>query len=256
MMAAAGCAEERLLLSRKDQNMPRMSRYHLFLLLCFVAVWIWAAIEPIYPHVWFLENLLVFIFVRIILLTGRYFQLSKLSYTLITVFMALHVVGSHYTYAEVPFGYTLQDWFGAGRNMYDRMVHFSFGLLLAYPMRELLLRVAHARGIWGYLLPPALVLAYSGFYEIIEWMVAERVNPEAGLAFLGAQGDVWDGQKDMLLAFVGAILTMLAVAAINWRLDPEFGREMRASLHIRRGDKPLGEEALRELLRKREGREP
>ena len=226
-----------------------MSRYHVFLLLGFVTVWIWAAIEPKYPHDWFLENLLVFIFVPIILLTGRYFRLSKLSYTLITVFMALHVVGSHFTYAEVPFGYVLQDWFGASRNMYDRMVHFTFGLLLAYPMRELLLRVAHARGIWGYLLPPALVLAYSGFYEIIEWLVAERVDPQAGLAFLGAQGDVWDGQKDMLLAFVGSILTMLVVALINWRLDPNFGVELRSSFKIRRGDKPLGEEALREMLK-------
>lgn len=233
-------------------NDTQMSRYHLFLLLSFVAVWVWAAIGPKYPHDWFLENLLVFIFVPIILLTARYFRLSKLSYTLITVFMSLHVVGSHYTYAEVPFGYVLQDWFGAARNMYDRMVHFGFGLLLAYPMRELLLRVAHARGIWGYVLPPALVLAYSGFYEIIEWLVAERVSPEAGLAFLGAQGDVWDGQKDMLLAFIGSILAMLVVAAINWRLDPQFGKELRVSLRIPRGDKPLGEEALREMLRRRD----
>jgi putative membrane protein len=232
-----------------NPNHVRMSRYHVFLLLAFVTVWIWAAIEPKYPHDWFLENLLVFIFVPIILLTGRYFKLSKLSYTLITVFMSLHVVGSHYTYAEVPFGYLLQDWFDAGRNMYDRMVHFTFGLLLAYPVRELLLRVAHARGIWGYLLPPALVLAYSGFYEIIEWLVAERVDPQAGLAFLGAQGDVWDGQKDMLLALVGSILTMIVVALINWRLDPDFGAELRASFKIRRGDKPLGEEALREMLK-------
>jgi putative membrane protein len=230
-----------------------MSRYHLVLVLSFVAVWVWAAIEPRYPHDWFLENLLVFIFVPIILLTGRYFMLSKLSYTLITVFMALHVAGSHYTYAEVPFGYDLQRWFGADRNMYDRMVHFSFGLLLAYPMRELLLRVAHARGVWGYLMPAALVLAYSGFYEIIEWLVAARVDPQAGLAFLGAQGDVWDGQKDMLLAFVGSIATMFVVALINWRLDPAFGAELRASLRIRRGDKPLGEEALRDMLDKRRG---
>jgi putative membrane protein len=170
--------------------------------------------------------------------------------------MSLHVVGSHYTYAEVPFGYVLQDWFDASRNMYDRMVHFTFGLLLAYPMRELLLRVAHARGIWGYLLPPALVLAYSGFYEIIEWLVAERVDPQAGLAFLGAQGDVWDGQKDMLLALVGSILTMIVVALINWRLDPNFGVELRASFKIRRGDKPLGEEALREMLRNKRDHDP
>lgn len=228
-----------------------MTRYHAFLLLAFVAVWIWAAIELRYPHDWFLENLLVFIFVPLILLTGRYFRLSKLSYTLITVFLSLHVVGSHYTYAEVPFGYLLQDWFAADRNMYDRMVHFTFGLLLVYPLRELLLRVAGASGVWGYLLPLALTLAFSGFYEIIEWLVAIRVDPQAGLAFLGAQGDVWDGQKDMLLAVVGAMLAMLVVALINWRFDPAFGAELRASLKIRRGDRPLGEEALKEMLNNR-----
>ncbi len=227
-----------------------MTRYHAFLLLAFVAVWIWAAIEPKYPHDWFLENLLVFIFVPVILLTGRYFRLSKLSYTLITVFLSLHVVGSHYTYAEVPFGHLLQDWFAADRNMYDRMVHFTFGLLLVYPLRELLLRVAGASGVWGYLLPLALTLAFSGFYEIIEWLVAVRVDPQAGLAFLGAQGDVWDGQKDMLLALVGAMLAMFVVALINWRFDPAFGAELRASLKIPHGDRPLGEEALREMLDK------
>lgn len=166
-----------------------MTRYHGFLLLAFVAVWTWAAIEPRYPHDWLLENYLVFFFVPVILLTGRYFRLSRLSYTLITAFMALHVVGSHFTYAEVPFGYVLQRWFEADRNMYDRLVHLAFGLLLAYPLRELLLRVAKTRGVWGYVLPVAMALAFSAFYEIIEWLVAVRVDLQAGLAFLGAQGD-------------------------------------------------------------------
>ena len=138
-----------------------MTRYHRLLLLAFAAVWIWAAIEPKFPHDWLLENYLVFLFVPVILLTGRHFRLSDLSYTLITVFMCLHVLGSHYTYAEVPFGYQLQAWFGADRNMYDRLVHFCFGLLLAYPLRELFLRVARTRGVWGYWLPLELVLAFS-----------------------------------------------------------------------------------------------
>lgn len=226
-----------------------MTRYHGFLLLAFVAVWTWAAIEPSYPHDWLLENYLVFFFVPVILLTGRYFRLSRLSYTLITTFMSLHVVGSHFTYAEVPFGYVLQRWFEADRNMYDRLVHLAFGLLLAYPMRELLLRVAKAGGVWGYVLPMAMVLAFSAFYEIIEWLVAVRVAPQAGLAFLGAQGDVWDGQKDMLLAFLGATLTMFIVALINWRYDPKFTADLRASLKIEHNDKPLGEEALQEMLK-------
>lgn len=228
-----------------------MTRYHALLLGVFAAVWIWAAIEPVYPHDWLLENYLVFIFVPFILLTARYFRLSNLSYTLITVFMLMHVVGSHYTYAEVPFGTTLQHWLGAQRNMYDRLVHFSFGLLLAYPLREVLMRVAKVRGLWSYWLPFALVLAFSGAYEIIEWLVAAGVEPSAGLAFLGAQGDVWDAQKDMAVAAVGAAISLLVVAGIHWRFDPAFLSDLRASLKIEHGDKPLGERAVRDLLASR-----
>ena len=225
-----------------------MTRYHGFLLAAFTAVWTWAAIEPRYPHDWLLENYLVFIFVPVVLLTARHFRLSRLSYTLITAFMALHVVGSHYTYAEVPFGYTLQHWFDAERNMYDRLVHFCFGLLLAYPVREVFLRLAKTRGIWGYWFPVELALAFSALYEIIEWGVAVRVAPSAGLAFLGAQGDVWDAQKDMLLAAVGATVAMCGVALVHWRYDPAFASELRASLKTGRRDSPLGEETLKKLL--------
>jgi putative membrane protein len=164
--------------------------------------------------------------------------------------MLLHVVGSHYTYSEVPFGITLQHWFGSERNMYDRLVHFSFGLLLVYPLREIFMRVAKARGVWAYGFPLMLVLAFSATYEIIEWLVAARVDPAAGLAFLGAQGDVWDAQKDMVLAVIGAAITLLIVALIRWRYDPAFGSDLSASLKISRDDKPLGEVALREMLKR------
>lgn len=225
-----------------------MTRYQKFLLTTFAAVWAWAAVAPKFPHDWLLENILVFLFVPAILLMGRHFRLSSLSYTLITLFMTLHVVGSHYTYAEVPFGYTLQAWFGSERNMYDRLVHFSFGLLMAYPLRELFLRVARTRGVWGYWFPMELVLAFSALYEIIEWLVAARVDPAAGLAFLGAQGDAWDAQKDMLLAGLGATLAMALVALVHWRMNPGFSRELRESLKAGQGDHPLGEDALESML--------
>src|SRR6185369_4979138 len=128
-------------------------KYKLFLCAAFAAAWTWAAINPVYPHDWLLENYLVFIFVPLILILGRYFKLSNISYTLIAAFMILHVIGSHYTYAEVPFGDTLKDWLGADRNIYDRLVHFSFGFLLAYPVREVFMRLAQAKGFWAYFLP-------------------------------------------------------------------------------------------------------
>jgi putative membrane protein len=218
-----------------------MSRYHKVLVLIFVAVWIWSAINPKFPDDWLLENILVLIFVPIILVLGRYLKLSNVSYTLITIFMILHVVGSHYTYAEVPFGFTLQRWLGADRNMYDRLVHFCFGLLLAYPVREVFMRVARARGFWSFFLPVDVTLSFSALYEIIEWQAAARVDPAAGLAFLGSQGDIWDAQKDMLLAGLGAALAMVIIALVNWRYNPEFLREMKQSLAISRHDEPLGE---------------
>jgi putative membrane protein len=226
-----------------------MTRYRLVLLATFALVWIWAAINPHFRHDWLLENYLVLLFVPLIVVSGRYFRLSDLSYTLITIFMVLHVVGSHYTYSNVPFGFTLQEWCGADRNMYDRLVHFSFGLLLAYPMREVFVRITRARGFWGYYLPLDVVLSFSAVYEVIEWLTAANVDPQAGLAFLGTQGDVWDAQKDMLAAGVGALVAMLVTGAIDLAVNPGFRTELRASLRIPEGDAPLGERLLREHRR-------
>ena len=231
--------------------MARLTKYQLFLILIFLIIWIWAAINPKFPHDWLLENYLVFIFVPIILILGRYFKLSNLSYTLITIFLILHVIGSHYTYAEVPFGYTLQSWFGAIRNMYDRLVHFSFGFLLAYPIREIFLRLARVKGFWGYYLPLDLTLSFSAIYEIIEWLTAANVSSSAGLAFLGAQGDIWDAQKDMLMAGIGAFLAMFITMLINLIYKKDFWSEMKNSFKISKDDKPLGEVKLKEMLKKK-----
>jgi len=227
-----------------------MSRYHKLLLLVFTAVWVWAAIRPKYPHDWLLENVLVFLFVPLIVFCGYYFRLSNVSYTLIAIFMVFHLIGSHYTYAEVPFGYSLQRWLAADRNMYDRLVHFSFGFLLAYPVREVFLRLARVKGFWGYYLPLDVTLSFSAIYELIEWAAAANVDPQAGLAFLGSQGDVWDAQKDMLLAGTGALLAMVIIAVVNWRLDRGFWPEMMDSFRRCAGDRPLGEVKLRSLLRR------
>ncbi len=222
----------------------RFTRYHLALLAVFLAAWTWAAIDPVFPDDWWLENVLVFAGVPLIVALGFYFRLSNLSYTLITIFMVMHVVGSHYTYAEVPFGETLRVWFGAERNMYDRLVHFSFGLLLAYPVREVFVRITRARGVWSYYLPVELTLAFSAIYELIEWGAAAGVAPEAGLAFLGAQGDVWDAQKDMALAGLGSLVAMLVTFLFVWRIDPDAIRDLRESLRIPADDQPIGEQQI------------
>lgn len=196
----------------------RNNRLLQVLIMVYVAVWILAAINPLHPDDWLLENVLVFVFVPLLVLTYSRFPLSDLSYVLITIFMILHSIGSHYTYAEVPFGFWLQEHLGLARNHYDRIVHFSFGLLMAYPIREVFLRVAHTKGFWAYYLPLDVTLAFSALYEIIEWFAAAATNPELGTAYLGTQGDQWDAQKDMGLAAMGALACMLLTALIRqWR---------------------------------------
>jgi putative membrane protein len=178
------------------------------MLLWLVVLWVVTAIGPFNRRDWLLENLLVFLYGFLLVISYRRFAFSTLSYGLFTVFLSLHLIGAHYTYAETPFGFWLQDLLDLQRNHYDRIVHFSFGLLIAYPFRELLLRAVGVRRSWSYLLAVTVVLAFSNFYEIIEAIVAEIVSPELGSAYLGTQGDVWDAQKDAFVAFLGAVMAM------------------------------------------------
>ena len=181
----------------------------------YALVWVITGIAPLDRHDWFLENLLVFAVMAVLVGTYRVFPLSDLSYLLITAFLTLHAIGAHYTYSDVPFGFWLQHALGFARNPFDRIVHFSFGLLLAYPIREVFLRVANARGFWAYYLPLDVTLAFSALYEIMEMVIATLVAPGTGDAWLGTQGDVWDAQKDMAMAGVGALLCMCLTALIR-----------------------------------------
>lgn len=185
------------------------------LAIAYAAVWIVTAIQPFDRHDWLLENLLVVGLLSVLIATYRTFPLSDLSYLLIAAFMTLHAIGAHYTYAHVPLGFWMQRAFGLSRNHFDRIVHFSFGLLMAYPIREVFLRVANARGFWAYYLPLDVTLAFSALYEIMEMVIASMVAPGTGDAWLGTQGDVWDPQKDMGLAALGALLCMCMTALIR-----------------------------------------
>jgi putative membrane protein len=186
----------------------RHNRFLQGLLLWLVALWAAMAIEPFDRGDWLLENVLVFVYAILLIATYPRFRFSNLSYGLFGVFLSLHLVGGHYTYSETPFGFWLQETFDLSRNHYDRIVHFSFGLLIAYPFREFLLRVTGMRVGWSYLFAVVTVLAFSGFYEALEGVAAVVVSPELGMAFLGTQGDIWDAQKDTALAFFGSIAAM------------------------------------------------
>ncbi len=136
---------------------------------------------------------------------------------LITAFLTLHTVGVHYTYAQVPVGAWLQQAFDLNRNHFDRIVHFSFGFLLVYPIEELFRVVGRVRGLVLSYLSVMTVLGLSGLWEIIESWVAGVVHPELGITYLGSQGDVWDAQKDMAAALYGALIAMSVLVVLRVR---------------------------------------
>jgi len=158
---------------------------------------------------------LVFIFLFFLIGSYRAYQFSDLSYLLICIYLCLHVYGSKYTYADNPFGYWLQDAFDFSRNHYDRIVHFCFGFLLAYPMREIFLKWLKYPKMVAWLLPIEITLSISAFYEIIEWLVADIFFKAQGDSYLGTQGDIWDAQKDIFLAFIGAIVATTIVSSVK-----------------------------------------
>jgi len=158
-----------------------------------------------------MENILTLTFFIILAATFHKFRFSNFSYFLITIFFTLHMIGAHYTYSEVPLGYYLKDTFHLNRNHFDRIVHFSFGFLVTYPLREILLRSTNVRGFMSYFLPLNMAFAAGSFFELIEWSFVALVNPELGAAYLGLQGDFWDAQKDVGLALIGSLLALLLI---------------------------------------------
>ena len=231
-------------------------RYPLLLAILFFAYWMVLAIEPRDRADWLLENLLAIVFAAVLVASFKRLPLSGISYTTIFLFLCLHTLGAHYTYAEVPYddwvraltGGSLNEAMGWERNHFDRLVHFSYGLLLAYPIREVFLRVVDARGFWGYFLPLDVTMSTSMIFELFEWAVAERVGGDLGMAYLGTQGDVWDAHKDMALASLGAALAMTLAMAVNVRLQRDFAREFRDSLRVKRAE-PLGEVQIGRMRR-------
>lgn len=212
---------------------PSRHVYLRVLAVLYAVWWLALAIQPNSRADWLLENALVLLFGAALVVTRRWFVFSRVSYTLIFLFLCLHAVGAHYTYSHVPYddwwraltGHGLNEALGWDRNHFDRLVHFSYGLLLAYPIREIFLRVVEVRGFWGYVLPLDVALSTSALYELIEWGAAEVFGGELGAAYLGMQGDIWDAQKDMALAAVGACIAMLITAIGNRGARRDLARE-------------------------------
>lgn len=196
---------------RYQVDLVNLHRGPLRCLVMFAAVWLWGAISPLYRDLWFYENLLVLAMLIVLLATYRRFRFSTLSYALITSFFVLHLIGAHFGYNEVPPFDRYEQW-GWSRNPYDRIVHFSFGLLVVWPFRESLLRLAGTGPGWSSVLSLALVMACSVLYELFEWAFVLVAHPGMGPMFLGAQGDPWDSHADMALAALGGVLTLIGAS--------------------------------------------
>jgi putative membrane protein len=195
-----------------NKNMPLIIVSVLFLI-----IWIFTLAGTTNTMNWLIENTLTFIFLAFLILTYKTFRFSTLSYVFIAIYLSLHVYGSEYTYAENPFGYWLKDVFHFSRNHYDRLVHFSFGFLLAYPMRDYFMNKMKFPAWVCWTLPVEITISFSCLYEIIEWVVADVFFPKEGDAYLGLQGDIWDSQKDMFMALCGA-LSIILITLLTKRL--------------------------------------
>ena len=174
-----------------------------------------SGINPADRTTWWLEVFPIFIAVPILIATARRFPLTPIAYRLIFVHALILMAGGHYTYAKVPLGFWMEQWFGFTRNHYDRIGHFAQGFVPAIIAREILLRRSPlTTGKWLFTIVTALCLAISARYEFVEWFSAV-VGGSSADAFLGTQGDVWDTQWDMLMAFIGAMTAQILLARVQ-----------------------------------------
>ncbi len=168
------------------------------------------------------------VLVAVLIATGFRRPLRNLSYTLLFLYLLLHLVGARHLYSFVPyddwteqiFGVRIADIFGFRRNHYDRLVHLCFGLLLLDPAHEVVMRVMRIRGGWSIVIAVWLIVVFSTVYELLEWVVAMVMSPDATERYNGQQGDIWDAHRDTALAMGGAVLSALFLATSGWLRDP------------------------------------
>jgi putative membrane protein len=195
--------------------------YPLVLLILVLAFGVWSAINPLDTRLtWFLETLPVMMALPVLLLTYKRFPLTGLTYTLIAIHAMILMLGAHYSYAKVPLGFWMQDWFGWTRNNYDKIGHFMQGFGPALYTREIIARTSPLRrGKWLGFMSIAVPLAFSALYEIFEWL-ASLSDPTDTEAFLGTQGYIWDTQSDMFLCMIGSMVALILLTKLHNKYLP------------------------------------
>jgi len=192
--------------------MPVYGRFTSCLLVAVLAVLVWSGLSPKDRLTWWLEVAPALIGLAVLVFFRRSFRFTPLLQTLIALHMILLAVGGHYTYAEVPLGHWFAEVFNLGRNHYDRLGHFAQGLVPALIAREIIIRRGIVRSrAWIFFFAICSAMTISAVYELIEWISAMIYGQNAD-AFLGGQGDVWDTQKDMACALVGATFGVVVLS--------------------------------------------
>lgn len=198
--------------------MSKTDIYPKILLALVVIFFVWSGINPHDSRLtWVLETAPFMIALPILLLTYKRFQFTHFIYTIIAIHAIVLMLGGHYSYAKVPLGFWMEDWFGWTRNNYDKIGHFMQGFGPVLYARELLIRTSPLKpGKWLNVITVSIALAISAIYEIIEWL-SSLSNPTDTEAFLGTQGYIWDTQTDMFMCFVGAIFSLLFFSKLHNR---------------------------------------
>jgi putative membrane protein len=192
------------------------NRYPAILLAVVLLFWVWSGIGLRDTRLtWVLETFPFMLALPILLLTYRRFPLTNLTYTLIAIHAMILMVGGHYSYAKVPLGFWMEDWFGWTRNNYDKIGHLMQGLGPAIYVREIVTRTSPLKpGKWLGFMSIAVPLGFSALYEIIEWL-SSLSNPADTEAFLGTQGYIWDTQSDMLWCLIGSVLAVVLLTRLH-----------------------------------------
>jgi putative membrane protein len=198
--------------------MPRRpSAYELVLLGSMVVLLVWSGIHPHDRFTWWLEVAPIFLGVPALVWLYPRLRLTPLTYTLVWLHCLILMLGGHYTYAQVPLGFWMEQWLGFSRNHYDRIGHFAQGFIPAMLAREIFIRRSPLAGSrWLPFMVICFCLAFSAFYELVEFWTA-LAEGSAATDFLGTQGDPWDTQWDMMLALIGAIVSLLLLSRVQDR---------------------------------------
>lgn len=206
--------------------LPR-DRYQTVLFLFFLLFFAGSCISPPYLQFLLMQHVPTVLAALLLAYLSNRFVISRCSFSSIIVFLCLHTLGARYLYSYVPYdvwsekllGVNLSEAFGFQRNHYDRVVHFSYGLLLAVPVQEFERRYLRLSKAVSSLLALEFIIATSASYELIEWLVAVVFTPDWAEQFLGQQGDIFDAQKDTALATLGAVVSIIAMALTDrWRM--------------------------------------